>query len=181
MTTIPGRMITSGGHIGFMVTVSDADMLFWVKFGDEDFSYASYREATEAIDDYLARASAKEKLALSCIDRDGTPVVITGIKAGTGELTHSPTSDDTLSLYPDTPAVRALVAEYRALVAEYRALGARREALAKAMLEVRFSPRGWEGQWDKYGKTFDLPFAYAQLREHYAAQLAKAQNITVEP
>ena len=155
---------------GVTVIISDHWEFFAVDLDGDTQTFDAYREATAAIDAYLAKnaTAAKEKLALAAIDSDGVSVTITGVHAGHGRVTRTPPGDKHGSpiLYADTPQVRALVAKKVALKAELERIGDTLDGV-RVKGEVK----------DRYDEAVDVPVFYARLKKQYAEAMAVAQAL----
>lgn len=162
MNTVIGRT-----HNGYNVTVNNA-MHFEVDFEGESRTYHTYAEATAAIDAHIARLNTvpKEKLALAAINDAGIPVTITGVHAATGKVLRTPKQAERFhseTLYPDTPAVRALVSASLEAQRRYQAIS---NQLATVAMSQNYRALS--------GAPVDMPRAYTALRAEYARKSALA-------
>lgn len=99
-------------HQGVKIQVSDSGQFYVPEL---ERMYETKAKAVEAIDRHLKESekSRREKLALPCLEQDGTEIVVTGFHAGHGHVLTSPKrkSDYHPLLYADTPKARALLAK----------------------------------------------------------------------
>ena len=136
-------------------------------------SYPTMHAAYDEIDKLKKheQAAVREPLSLAALTGLG-PTTITGISRNNGEYTVQPSDRRALPLYPDTPAVAALLT---AAAAARKALDILNAQLAKcAVAQARTSGYG-KISADAY------PALVLQAKENYATALAAAKLLEVKP